>query len=310
MEGEYSLFDQCWEQKCNCNGTFIDNMDGEFLCDKCGMDQAFMIEKDTKTTCSCGGLFIHEESEIVCDTCGMISELGLDEHIQYVQKIRGYVYTQEQYKSLLKSMLAMNDVAKQNNIRPFSKELLEDSVNFFFTLREHISETRSQQLKAMFVSCIQRMCTLQGQMRDLRDIKNFCGINKTNLTPSLCLLQQLETKGIISKIEVDKRSAYSNSICIDCGLSDPLLIEKICKLVVHILDVSSSENISSNSTFNSKVISATYISMKIYKVDITAEKICTKRKIHIDTINHFVTQVKIHNKKVNFEEYLRLSGGR
>jgi uncharacterized protein YpbB len=145
---------------------------------------------------------------------------------------------------------------------------------------------------------------MQGQMRDLRDIKNFCGINKTNLTPSLCLLQQLESRGIIPKVDIDKRYAYANSICIDCSIVDVEMIQKICKLVVYILDISNLENISSNSTFNSKVISATYISMRINKIDITADQICTKRKIHIDTINHFVTQVKIHNKKFKFEEYL------
>jgi uncharacterized protein YpbB len=141
-------------------------------------------------------------------------------------------------------------------------------------------------------------------MRDLRDIKNFCGINKTNLTPSLCLLQQLESRGIIPKIDIDKRYAYANSICIDCNINDAEVLQKICKLVVYILDISSSENISSNSTFNSKVISSTYIAMRINKIDITAEQICAKRKIHIDTINHFVSQVKMHNKKFKFEEYI------
>jgi hypothetical protein len=263
-----------------------------------------MVEKDAKTICGCGGTFIYVDGEIVCDSCGLISDVGLDEHVQHVQKLRGYVYTQEQFKSLLKSLIAMNNAAPQNKIKPFSKELLEDSVNFFFTLREHISETRSQQLKAMFVNCIQRMCTMQGHMRDLRDIKNFCGVNKTNLTPSMCILQQLEARGIIPKLNIDKRFAYANTICVDCEISDTEMIEKICKLVVHILNVSSSKNISSNSTFNSKVISATYIAMRIYNIDICAEQICTKRKIHIDTINHFVTQVKIHQKKFDFEGYL------
>lgn len=303
MDDGYSIWDSCWAQSCPCGGIFKDE-DGDFLCDKCGMDQSVVVEKDAKTVCGCGGTFMHIENEITCDTCGMISDICLDEHVQHVQKLRGYVYTPEQFKSLLKSLIAMNNAAKQNNIRPFSKELLEDSVNFFFTLREHISETRSQQLKAMFVNCIQRMCTLQGQMRDLRDIKNFCGINKTNLTPSLCLLQQLEAKGIIPKVQVDKRFAYANTICIDCGISDPEMVEKICKLVVYILDISSAKDISSNSTFNSKVISATYIAMRIYKIDICAEQICSKRKIHIDTINHFVTQVKIYQKKFDFEGYL------
>lgn len=290
---------------CKCGGYIVFSDEGEFICDTCGVVSS-ESNKQKDGFCDCGGKLIVENFELVCEICSIVSKATLDDHVAHVQKSLDYNYTAEQYKNTLKSFLAMN--ASENPSICFSREILEDAVNFFFTIRGHINETRSLQLRAIYVMCIQRICTLNGQTQDIRTLKRYCKVAGANITPATILFQKLEQDGIIPKLDIDERASRVSSICNICGITDVVLISKVCGLAVYIFNILTVD-IKMNNTPNSKIIAATYVSLRLHKSNICISEICKKNKIHEDTVSGVVSVIKYNNQKFKFDEYFEREDG-
>ncbi len=269
--------------------------DTESSTSSCDDFSKFRIAEDFSFRCPCGETYVLNDGNMECSGCGNITENHYSEQVTKMTK-KSEGFTHDQKKSLLRKLDRLNKEAKLRDIRPFSEEVLQTTVEYFARLREATQETRSQKLGSRIAACLYFAARDLECGRQRKEISRFCKIS-SKISAGIDLINMLELQGykITAGNILDPRRSFANTIFIRCDIRNKKDREKLCDVVCYILRVTEEEHlISVSSMHDSKVAAASYIAMRLCRIpenmdlDVVS-KIC---KVHADTLLKFINEVK------------------
>ena len=249
------------------------------------------INYESVMICSkCGGNFLPIDNVLICDNqdCRMISEHSYEDIIlisNTMQTVR--TISIEQRKQIYKELELMNKIAEQVGVLPLPKEVIDATVELFAQLKNCRPETRNKKRRQLEGSCIYLTCIGLGLMRTKKDIQLLCGLTDRNLTTTIGEIEMEINKGNI-KLEqkYDIRDSGTNSICMKIGIPSNV-IPQIIDDVRYILEIVS-DNMLVSSNFDSKLLSAIFIAIRVSGYNVNLKHICNISIINSETVMNII----------------------
>lgn len=241
--------------------------------------------KFTGTCEYCNGDLELDDDMFICIDCHAISSATLDDYNEHTNQLATTkVLSNEQSKQLTREIELMNKNCEQINIRPLPRIVITTAVNIFSELKKCIDETRNKKRRQYIASCIYVASCTHNLLRSKKEIQLFCGLSDRNITTTISEIYVAMNKGIIN-IEglKDIRVSFTKSICAKLGI-DIKYYDDISADVIYIIDVISA-NMLITSNFDSKVLGAIYVALRVNGFKVTVKEVCDMTSVNTDTVN-------------------------
>lgn len=249
------------------------------------------ISFESIMTCGrCGGIFQTIDDMMVCnnENCRLISDKSSEDIIILKDSLpTTKTISSEQRHQIYKELKIMNKIADQTGVLPLPDEVIHSTVDLFAQLKKCRPETRNKKRRQLQGSCIYLRCIAHGLMRTRKDIQRLCGLTDRNLTTTIGEIEMEINRGnIILNGTYDIRASNTNSICIKLKIAENI-IPSIIEDVKYILDIFSDHMLIS-SNFDSKILSAIFISVSYHGYEINLKYICKISAINSETVINIV----------------------
>lgn len=237
----------------------------------------------------CGGSYHSVNNLLICDNsdCRMISDHNYEDIVMISNTIPTTKGAFSDPKQFYKELEMMNKIAEQEGVLPLPQEIIDTTVDLFSQMKNHRPETRNKKRKQMTGSCIYLACIAHGLMRTRKDIQRLCQLTDRNLTTTISEIEMEINKGnIVLNKDYDIRDSTTNSICIKIGIPNSA-IPQIKDDVRYIIEIISDHMLVS-SNFESKILGAVFIGVRVNGFEINLKHICAISVINPNTVNKVV----------------------
>lgn len=247
----------------------------------------------------CENEYIISGDIVMCENCNIISDYNINDFSDMLEKenpTKQYNLSYEQCKALKNDIAYMNKIAFDNNRMSIDKETINFAMDLFSDIRPFISETRNKRRRQYIAACLYKAGRVLNIARTKKEILLFCGLTDRNITTPLNTIDILIlNKNINSdKYKVDIKESFI------AGIFHKLNVEKkehsrIQDDIIYILDILEVKLLVS-SNFDSKIITAIYIALRLNGYAVSLKYICKQTCLHIETIHSIIDMVKKNHK--------------
>lgn len=259
------------------------------------------LRLDNPSRCACGGKFIIDDADVICDSCDMIHAdrsddyvLSLENHTEFKKE----TLTVEQRRALRRELEYWNKCASNNKI---DETVISTVIDIFADLKGIYGEIRNKNRKQLIGACIYEACKIHRNAMTKRATQKLCQLDR-NIAQALTNIQISVNNGLLDMSKyspadstgvISVKDAFIEGIFNKLLMDDMELRDKVKKDALYALHVLENEiPISSNP--DSRSIGTTYIALRLNGVSITLKQLCDLSHIHTETVQSVIDKVKAH----------------
>lgn len=260
------------------------------------------LRLDNPSRCACGGRFIIDDADVICDSCDMIHTdrsddyvLSLENHTEFKKE----TLTAEQRRALRRELEYWNKCATNNKI---DDAIISTVIDIFADLKGIYGEIRNKNRKQLIGACIYEACKIHRNAMTKRATQKLCQLDR-NIAQALTNIQISINDGLldmskyvpadISNGNISAKDAFIEGIFNKLLMDDMELRNRVKNDALYTLHVLENEiPISSNP--DSRSIGTTYIALRLNGISVTLKQLCDLSHIHTETVQSVIDKVKVH----------------
>ena len=256
------------------------------------------LRLDNPSRCSCGGRFIIDDADVICDSCNMIHMdrsddyvLSLENHTEFKKE----TLTTEQRRALHRELEYWNKCATNNKI---DDAVISTVIDIFADLKGIYGEIRNKNRKQLIGACIYEACKIHRNAMTKRATQKLCQLDR-NITQALTNIQISINNGLLDMSKyvpvgtVSAKEAFIEGIFNKLLMDDIDLCNKVKADALYTLRILENEiPISSNP--DSRSIGTTYVALRLNGITVTLKQLCDLSHIHTETVQSVIDKIKLH----------------
>ena len=261
------------------------------------------LKLDNPSHCDCGGKFVVDDADVICDLCEMIHNDRSDDYILSLENYTVFkkdILTVEQRRSLRRELEYWNKCATNNKI---DDGIISTVIDIFADLKGIYGEIRNKNRRQLIGACIYEACKIHRNAMTKRATQKLCQLDR-NIAQALTNIQISINEGLLDMNKyvpmnidsgrvISAKDSFIEGIFNKLLLDDRSLCDKVKKDALYALYILENEiPISSNP--DSRSIGTTYIALRLNGVSVTLKQLCDLSHIHTETVQSVIDKVKVY----------------